>query len=756
MPQTYTADADPRRVAESLTREQKARLVTGETFWETADVPEAGIPRITMTDGPHGLRKQGADGGDHLGLAQSVAATCFPPAVGLGSSFDPELTQRVGAAIAEEARAEGVSLLLGPGMNIKRSPLCGRNFEYFSEDPLVSGTMAAAMVTGIQSRGVGACVKHFAANNQETDRMRVSADIDERPLREIYLRGFEQAITGAQPDAVMCAYNRINGTYAAEDRWLLTEVLREQWGFEGMVVSDWFAVGDRVASLKAGLDLEMPTTDGRSSAQVLAALEEGSLEEADLDAAVINVLRLVQRRHLQASDSSAPDFDEHHDLAEEAALRSAVLLKNDGDLLPLSRTAKVALIGEFASIPRYQGAGSSHINPTRLDSAREALAALAEGELRFAPGFPLEEPAAEAARQEAEQLREEAVQAAAVSEVAVLFLGLPDVEESEGFDREHMDLPRVQLDLLEAVVRANPNTVVVLSNGGAVLLPFRDRVPAILEAWLLGQAGGSALADLLYGLESPSGRLTETIPLRLQDVPSWDSFPGEHGHVRYGEGVFVGYRGYDHRQTEVAYPFGHGLTYTSFEYSGLEAAVAGETLEVRLRVRNVGGRDGLEVVQVYAGREQSAVSRAPRELVGFVPVEVRAGELAEVSVEVPLNRLSHWDVRQGRWVIEPGQWLLRAGASSRDVRLSATVEVEGDHAEPPLTQRSTLGDALVHPAVGQEVRRIVQDAVAGQEGAFSAEGMLRMLESFPLGRLSLFPGAGLDEEQVENLIRRSS
>lgn len=756
MPTMFTEDADVEAVVGSLTLEQKARLVTGETFWGTAALSEAGVPSVTMTDGPHGLRKQAGSSGDHLGLAESIPATCFPPAVGLGCSFDAELVQRVGAAIAEEARAEGVSLLLGPGMNIKRSPLCGRNFEYFSEDPLVSGTMAASLVTGIQSRGVGACVKHFAANNQETDRMRVSADVDERPLREIYLRGFEQAITESRPDAVMCAYNRINGIYAAEDRWLLTEVLREQWGFEGVVVSDWFAVGDRVESLKAGLDLEMPTTGGHSAAAVLKALDEGRLDMAALDDATSNMLRLVRRRHPDGLDRQAPDLEDHHRLAKEAATRSAVLLKNDGGLLPLSPEADVTVIGEFARSPRYQGAGSSHINPVRLETAWDALNGLAGGEARFAAGFPLEEPSTEAGRAEAERLRTEAVEAAAASQAAVVFLGLPDAEESEGFDREHMDLPQVQLSLLEAVVRANPKTVVVLSNGGAVTLSFRDEVPAILEGWLLGQAGGSATAELLYGVEAPSGRLTETIPLRLEDVPSWGAFPGEHGRVRYGEGIFVGYRGYDLKDAEVAYPFGHGLTYTSFEYSGLQAAVVGDRLQVRMSLRNTGESEGREVVQLYAGRQESTVSRAPQELIGFSPVEVSPGDHREVSLDVPLRRLAHWDIRQGRWVIEPGQWQLSAGASSRDLRLTIAVDVGGDRAEPPLSLRSTLGDALAHPELGEEIRGMVQEALSGEEGAFTAEGLLRLLESFPLDRLPLFPEAGLDQEKVDSLIRRAA
>lgn len=392
----------------------------------------------------------------------------------------------------------------------------------------------------------------------------------------------------------------------------------------------------------------------------------------------------------------------------------------------------------------------------RLEVAWDALNESAVGEARFAAGFPLEEPSTEVGRAEADRLRAEAVEAAAASQVAVVFLGLPDAAESEGFDREHMDLPQVQLSLLEAVVRANPKTVVVLSNGGAVTLPFRDEVPAILEGWLLGQAGGSAAADLLYGVESPSGRLTETIPLRLEDVPSWGAFPGEHGRVRYGEGIFVGYRGYDLKDAEVAYPFGHGLTYTSFEYSDLQAAVVGDCLQVRMSLRNTGEREGREVVQLYAGRQESTVSRAPRELVGFASVEVAPGDHREVSLDIPLHRLAHWDIRQGRWVIEPGQWQLSAGASSRDLRLAIAVGMEGDCAEPPLSLRSTLGDVLAHPELGEEIRGVVREALPEEEGAFTAEGLLRLLESFPLDRLHLFPEAGFDQEKVDALIRRAA
>ncbi|MGQ7786677.1 glycoside hydrolase family 3 C-terminal domain-containing protein [Nesterenkonia sp. K-15-9-6] len=754
------ADAEPRDVVARLSLEQKAELVTGATFWTTAAVEEAGIPAIMVTDGPHGLRKQGG-AADHLGLEQSVPATCFPPAVALGSAFDTDLAERVGAAIGAEARAEGVGVVLGPGLNIKRSPLCGRSFEYFSEDPLVSGELAAAVTRGIQSRGVGACLKHFAANNQEHDRMRVSSDVDARPLREIYLRGFERAIASARPWTVMSAYNKINGVSASEDPWLLTEVLRDQWGFDGLVISDWFAVGDRVEALRAGLDLEMPTTGGASQEQVIAAVQEGDLDEAALDRCAARVVELVQKVQAGARTPAVDvDVQAHHALAREAAARSAVLLKNDDEILPLDASASVAVIGEFARTPRYQGAGSSQINPTRVDDALTAITAASRAEVRFAPGFPLE-GAEETASGTAESLRAEAAEAAGAADVAVVFLGLPAADESEGFDREHLDLPAEQLNLLEAVVEANPRTVVVLSHGGVVALPFAQTVPAILEGWLLGQAGGSATADLLYGTANPSGRLTETIPLRLADSPAYLDFPGEHGHVRYSEGIFVGYRWYDARGLEVAFPFGHGLSYTSFDHTDLQVRADDAGLHVQTTVTNVGERAGHEVVQVYVGRPGSAVTRAPRELKAFAAVELAAGESRTVELTVAREDLAHWDVRLDGWVVEGGEHVVAVGASSRDLRLQASAEVPGDEVALPLTEDSTLGDALAHPVVGPEVRAAVEADLAadGADGGagdvFSAEGLLKMMESFPLGRISAFPGAGPDREQVAELIART-
>ena len=725
----------------ALTLEEKASLTSGADFWTTKAVPSAGIPSIMMTDGPHGLRKQAGDT-DHLGLASSIPATCFPPAVGLGSSFDPDLARRVGVALGIESAAQNVAVLLGPGVNIKRSPLCGRNFEYFSEDPLVSGIMGAALVRGIQSEGVGASLKHFAANNQETDRLRVSSDVAPRALREIYLRGFQRVVQDAQPWTVMCAYNRINGVYASEDPWLLTTVLRYEWGFEGLVVSDWGAVNDRVAGVRAGLDLEMPSSGGRTDAQLVDAVRTGALDEAAVDAVAQRVVELVGKAQ-RTSDNTAPDLDAHHALAREAAGRSIVLLKNEEGVLPLSPDmSRIAVIGEFADRPRFQGAGSSLINPTRVDTALDAIRAAATGRVDYAPGFSTSDEMG------GEALREEAVRAAGEAEVAVVFLGLPADEESEGFDREHLELPEAQLRLLDEVVSANPRTVVVLSNGGVVTLPFRDRVPAILEAWLLGQAGGSATADVLFGRVNPSGRLTETIPLRLVDTPSYGNFPGEFGHVHYGEGILVGYRWFDARDLAVAYPFGHGLSYTQFRYGSAEAEIVDDVVLVRVPVTNSGSRTGREVVQAYVSVADSGVQRAPRALVAFSSVEVVAGATVEVELEIRRSDLAYWDIRIDDWVVEPGDYRIEVGASSRDIRAAVTVQLDGDESRAPLSRESSLAEVLSVPAAAAELHRVLAEADRSLLKSADAE-MVKLIGSFPLSRLS-----GMDPALTEQAIER--
>ncbi|KQM82202.1 glycoside hydrolase family 3 C-terminal domain-containing protein [Agromyces sp. Leaf222] len=748
-------EASAADVVADLTTEEKASLTSGADFWTTKSVDRVGLPSILLTDGPHGVRLQRADS-DHLGIGDSVPATCFPPAVALGSSFDVDLLERVGTALGEEARAEGVGVLLGPGINIKRSPLCGRNFEYLSEDPIASGVLGSALVRGLQSQGVGASLKHFAANNQEADRMRVSADIDERPLREIYLRGFQRVVEDEQPWTVMCSYNRLNGVYTSEDPWLLTKVLRDEWGFEGLVVSDWGAVNDRVTGLVAGLDLEMPSSAGRTDAQLVAAVQAGTLDEAVLDLAALRNVELVQKAVRGARADASYDVDTHHALAREAAGASIVLLKNEG-VLPLAADASVAVIGELARTPRYQGAGSSQINPTRLDNALDEIRVLAGAgaEVPFAAGY-----AADATT--SDELTAEAVAVASAASTVLLFLGVPAEQESEGFDREDLELPAGQTELLDAVLAANANVVIVLANGGVVRLSgLADRVPAIVEGWLLGQAGGGAVADVLYGVVNPSGRLAETIPVRLADSPAYLDFPGEHSHVRYGEGLFVGYRWYDARDLAVTYPFGHGLSYTTFEYADASATASAEGIAVRVTVTNTGDRDGAEVVQVYTSLAGSSIVRAPRELKGFAKVALAAGESREVEVPVRREDLAYWDTRVDQWVVEGGEYTVEVGASSRDIRSVATVAVEGDAVSAPLSMNSSIGELIAHPVAGPI---ILQALSAGNEGdgpdvggALLADpSMFKMMASFPIGRLASFPGMPVSMDQVEQLIAASN
>ncbi|UYP20174.1 glycoside hydrolase family 3 C-terminal domain-containing protein [Rhodococcus sp. Z13] len=739
---TESTRRSPAETMARLSLEEKASLTSGRDFWSTEAVPRENVPSIMLTDGPHGVRKQ-TGGGDHLGLNASVPATCFPPAVALGCSFDPDLLERVGRALGEEAQALQVGVLLGPGINIKRSPLCGRNFEYLSEDPLLSGILGTALVRGIQSQGVGASLKHFAVNNQETDRMRVSADVDPRPLHEIYLRGFRRVVREAQPWTVMCSYNRINGVFASRNRWLLTELLREQWGFEGLVVSDWGAVDDRVAALAAGLDLEMPSTGGRTDAQIVAAVRAGELDESLLDTAAIRVLELVDRAVTGADPEASFDADAHHVLAREVAGQCIVLLKNDDDLLPLAPDTRLAVIGELARDPRYQGAGSSRINPTRLDDALDEIRALAANDVAFAAGYAAD-------GSDSAGLVDEAVALARTADVAVVFLGVPAELESEGFDRDDLELPANQTALLDAVVAANPSTVVVLSNGGVVRLSgFADRVPAIVEGWLLGQAGGGAVADVLFGVVNPSGRLAETVPVRLEDTPAFGNFPGELGHVRYGEGLHVGYRWYDARDLDVAFPFGHGLSYTTFGYSDatVDDASGDADLTVRVTVANTGSRAGAEVVQVYVGLPSSSVTRPPRELKGFAKVHLDPGESRRVEIPVRRDDLAYWDTRVDSWIVEGGTYTVEIGASSRDIRQRCTVDVPGDPVRLPLSMDSSIGELLENPAAAD----ILAQAFGALGDAGIDESVLKMASSMPIGRIVGFV-PGVSREQIQQLL----
>jgi beta-glucosidase len=744
-----------------LTLEEKAALCLGSDFWHTAPVERLGIPAIMVSDGPHGLRTQ-PDEADHVGISGSLPATCFPTACALGSSWDPQLARRVGEALGREARAQGVAVVLGPGINIKRSPLCGRNFEYVSEDPVLSGVLGAAMIEGIQRQGVGTSLKHYAANNQETDRLRVSADVDERTLREIYLAGFERAVMKARPWTVMCAYNKVNGTYASEHAWLLTTVLRDEWGFDGLVVSDWGAVHDRVAALAAGLDLEMPPNLGVSDAAITTAVRSGQLDEQVLDAAVARVLQLVDRATATTEPPPVLDPDAHHALARAAASECAVLLKNQDRLLPLhpSRGNTIAVVGELARTPRYQGAGSSQVNPTRVDIALDELrASVPDGvEITFAAGYGLGTTAHD------EELATEAVALAGRAEVVVAFLGLPAADESEGFDRSHMDLPANQTALLSRLADTNPNLAVVLANGSVVrLADWEQHAKAVLECWLSGQAAGGAAADLLLGAVNPSGRLAETLPLRLEDTPSYLNFPGEAGHVRYGEGIFVGYRGYDALDRQVSYPFGHGLSYTSFGYTDLTTNITGShqdndlVVEVSCRVTNTGDRRGKEVVQLYVGDPEASVARPVRELKGFAKVDLDPGQATMVELTLTARDLSYWSTTLNDWTLEGGQLELAVGASSRDLRLTTTVDIAAPPLPTTLDGMSTLqewladptGSALLHKAVGT-------DETGRPKGILGSEELMIVIGNFPISTIAAFPGFGLSHSIVQTLVDQVS
>ncbi|MDM4762047.1 glycoside hydrolase family 3 C-terminal domain-containing protein [Galbitalea sp. SE-J8] len=732
-----------------LSLDEKLELLDGADLWHTAAIARAGVPAIMLSDGPHGLRVQ-FDEADHLGVEGSEPAVCFPPAVAVASTWNRDVARAVGAALGDAARAAGVAVLLGPGINLKRSPLCGRNFEYYSEDPLLTGELAGALIDGVQSRGVGTAIKHFAANNQETERMSISVEADARTLRELYLAGFERAIRSARPWAVMCSYNRINGVFASEDPWLLTRVLRDEWGFDGLVVSDWGAVYRRDRALAAGLDLEMPSSSGAGAATLRRALDAGEIGLDAVDRGVERVLRLVDRVTDAASVDREPPIgvEAQRRVAHDAALEGAVLLKNERSALPIDpdQGGPVAVIGEFARTPRYQGAGSSQVASIRVDSALDALRGLVGRELRFAPGYGI------GATGPDDALVAEAVEAATGADVAVLFLGLPPDDESESFDRSHLRLPDAQLALLERIAGLAARTVVVLSNGGVVEVePWQRHADAVLEGWLLGEAGGGALAELLVGVHSPSGRLAETIPIALADNPTVGNFPGELGTVRYGERLLVGYRWYDAHRMPVAYPFGHGLGYTDFAYEDLAVhVVPGEdAVVVAVTVRNTGERVGSEVVQVYVSDPDAAVARPDQELTGFAKLELAPGEARRVRIELDERAFAYWHPSVDRWVVEGGAFEVRVGRSSRDIRLASTVSLEGERVSPPLTLDSPAGDWWQHPVLGPRVRELVTGRYA-RLLADPAEAPL--FRPIPLARMIRFPGFSLSEDDARALL----
>ena len=675
-------------IVSTLTLEEKASLCSGRNWWRTKAIDPAGIPSIMVADGPHGLRRQPGDGAMH-GINVSLPATCFPPACTTASSWDPQLLWEVGAAIGEEALQDDIAVVLGPGVNIKRNPLCGRNFEYFSEDPLLAGALASAYINGLQAQGVGASIKHFAANNQESNRMTIDVLIDERALHEIYLPAFERAIQEAHPWTVMNAYNQVNGSFCSENSELLTTILRDTWGFDGVVVTDWGACNDRVAGLLAGQDLEMPGGANDNDQLIVTAVRAGTLDEAVLDRTVERLLKLIARAQNARHPGYHYDPDAHHVLARKAATASAVLLKNVDDILPLSRSTTVAVIGNLAKQMRFQGSGSSLINPSRVDHPLDVLKARGI-EFMYADGYERMTDAVD------EQLLAEACQAVQAAEMAVVFVGLTELAESESFDREHMRLPTNQNVLLERLATVQPNLVVVLFGGSPVEMPWIDQAKAVLNMYLPGQAGGGAVVDLLYGDANPCGKLAETYPLRYEDTASAKWFPGNRHTVEYRESIFVGYRYFDTARQAMLFPFGHGLSYTTFAYANMTLSTRnltdGDVLDVSVTVSNTGTRAGEDIVQLYVRDVVSSVFKAEKELKAFQKVWLQPGESATITFTLDRRAFAYYAVATHDWIVESGAYDILIGASSRDIRLHETVTVHSSYQEDSADARGPLAD----------------------------------------------------------------
>ena len=691
--------SDVKTVIQQLTLEQKCALLSGAATFKSRAMPQYGIPEIWLSDGPHGLRKQ-AGPADHLGQNPSEPATCFPTASAVASSWDPALGEEIGRALGAEAAAQDVAVVLGPGLNTKRSPLCGRNFEYFSEDPYLSGKMAAAYVRGIQENGVSACPKHFAANNQELRRMATDSVVDERTLRELYLTNFEIAVTEGHPKTIMTSYNLVNGTYANENAHLLKDILRDTWGFDGAVVTDWGGSNDHALGVKNGSTLEMPAPGLDSVRELVKAVKDGKISEVDVNARLEEFLDLVYST--TAALEKAPktiDWDAHHALARKAAAESIVLLKNRGGLLPLDPKANIAVIGDFAEKPRYQGAGSSLVNAPRVDSFRQVFEASGLKNAGFAKGF-------ERGGKANPELQAEAVELAKKADLVLLFLGLDEVKESEGLDRSDMKLAKNQIDLLLAIHRVNPRLVVVLSCGSAVETGWASHCQGLVWAGLGGQAGAGAVLDVLTGKVNPAGRLAETWPMHCEDNPSYNNFAKDGRTVEYREGLYVGYRYYQTAGVPVAYPFGYGLSYTSFEYSDLHATPTG----VSLTVKNTGAMAGDEVVQVYISKPDARIFRPMQELKGFARVHLEAGESKLVSIPLDDKAFRYWNDPAGHWAVEGGSYTVRVGACSEDIRLEATVTVESSGDANPYD-----GMAMSHYLSGQ-VQDVPDDEFAALLG----------------------------------------
>ena len=788
-----------KEILNQLTLEEKASLCSGADFWHLKSVERLGLLPIMLTDGPHGLRKQ-AGNSDHLGINKSVAATCFPTASATASSFDRELLREIGVAIGEESLQEDVAVVLGPGANIKRSPLCGRNFEYISEDPYVTGELAASLIQGVQSKGIGASLKHYALNNQERLRMVSDSVADERAMREIYLAGFETAVKRAQPYTVMSAYNRVNGIYAGEHKQLLTDILREEWGFEGLVVTDWGATSDRVEGVKTGLDLEMPSSGGFNDAAIVEAVKAGKLTEEALDKVVLRVVELI----LKAQENKCPGFtynqEAHHALARRAAAESTVLLQNTAAVLPLAKNKSLAVIGAFAKTPRYQGAGSSKINPHKVDSAVEEMEKQGIS-FTYADGYSLKPGA------EPDEARiKEACEAAREADVAVIFAGLPDEYEREGFDRTTLSMPKAHNRLIAEVAEVNPNTVVVLQLGAPVVMPWKAAVKGIVLSYLGGEAGGGAAVDVLFGTVNPGGKLAETFPNSMEDVPCAKYYAGNRMNEEYRESIYVGYRFFDKAQRDVLFPFGFGLSYTSFALSNLVSGAdsfrKGDRLYVSVDVENTGDCAGAEVVQFYVGREQGGIFRAEKELKGFQKVYLEPGEKKTVSIELDDRSFAYYNSKISDWAIEDGEYRILVGTSSRDIAVEVAIAVEGDGLEAlladlkstagayfrlpsegvleiptedfvsvygrpipespgsgkPYTVNSTLGD-IRGSFIGRQLYKMVQKQAVKILSGGSAENsdtvrmMQNMMEEMPLRALVMMSNGSLDPKKLKGILR---
>ena len=660
-----------RAIIEKMTLEEKTAVLSGKNTWETRAVNRLEIPAIALSDGPHGIRKQ-AGAGDHLGLNASLPATCFPTAATIANSWDEGLGEALGQALGEEAAAQGVDILLGPGLNIKRSPLCGRNFEYFSEDPYLAGKMAASYVRGIQSRGVHACPKHFAVNSQELRRMAMNAVVDERTLREIYLTGFEIAVKEGGARSIMTSYNQVNGTYANENKHLLQDILRGEWGFDGLIVTDWGGSNSHTAGVAAGSDLEMPSPGLDSARELAAAVLEGRLAEEDLDSCVDRLLEAVLTVKGERKTSRTFDQETHHLLARRAAAESAVLLKNQEKLLPLKAGTKVAVIGDFAVESRYQGAGSSMVNPIQVETMERVIGDSQLSVVGISRGY-------ERTGDPDDILKKEAVDLAEKAEVVIYCLGLNELGEAEGLDRSHMRIPQNQIDLLETLAKVNENIVGIISAGASIEMPWERNCRAILHGYLSGQAGASAMVDILTGDVNPSGRLSETYPIKYEDTPSFRNFPSTERNAEYREGIYVGYRYYDTSMVRVQYPFGFGLSYTEFSYSDLQVDEGGVTFTVS----NDGDCGGAEVTQLYIGLPESAIFRPYKELKGFKKVFLKAGERKKVRIPFDDKTFRYWNCRTNKWETEGGNYLVMVGACVADIRLSGRLERKGTTGELP-------------------------------------------------------------------------